>query len=106
MKEKMSLKGDRLTTKELQRDAPNEGKIVKSDHPGSKKKEMAKKMKSSGGVKSRLEHIRGELRKERISYGEIAELGHKKYRKHLMNDPELAEAAGIPEEEFRKHQKK
>lgn len=40
----MSLKGDRLTTKELQRDAPNEGKIVKSDHPGSKKKEMASKM--------------------------------------------------------------
>lgn len=57
-------------------------------------------------VKSRLNHLRGELRKERISYGELAELGSKKYRSHLYEDPELAEASGMSEEEFNRHRKK
>ena len=46
--------------------------------------------------KQRLEYLRQELRKERISYGELAEL------ESLVdfideNDVELLEAAGVPE---------
>ncbi len=46
--------------------------------------------------KIRLEYLRGELRAERISYGELAEL------QSLIafiepNDVELLEAAGVPE---------
>jgi hypothetical protein len=47
-------------------------------------------------AKERLEYIRGELRAERISYGELAELAD------LIpfieaDDVELLEAAGVPE---------
>lgn len=53
-------------------------------------------MKASEEVKQRLEYLRGELRKERISYGELAEL------QDLIpyiepGDNELLEAAGVPE---------
>jgi len=67
--------------------------------------DVAKKMpKKKPSVKSRLNYLRGQLNKERISYGELAEL--QKHKKHLYNDPQLAEAAGIPESEFMKHQKR
>ncbi len=47
-------------------------------------------------IKTRLEYLRNELRNERISYGELAELTE------LIpyidkNDVELLEAAGVPE---------
>ena len=47
-------------------------------------------------AKERLEYLRGELRAERISYGELAEL------QSLVpyieaGDVELLEAAGVPE---------
>ena len=48
-------------------------------------------------VKERLEYLRGELREERISYGELAEL--QGLAEHIENDDvELLEAAGIPED--------
>lgn len=44
----------------------------------------------------RLEYLRGELRAERISYGELTEL--QDLAPHIdPGDTELAEAAGIPE---------
>ena len=47
-------------------------------------------------VKDRLEYLRGELRGERISYGELAEL--ESLREHIEpGDVELLEAAGVPE---------
>lgn len=47
----------------------------------------------------RLEYLRQELRAERISYGELAEL--QSLSDYIQaGDVELAEAAGIPEEEF------
>lgn len=51
---------------------------------------------SNNNHKERLEYIRGELRAERISYGELAEL------QDLISfidpsDTELLEAAGVPE---------
>lgn len=50
-------------------------------------------------VRARLEYLRGEIRAERISQGELHELqglaGHIE-----PGDTELAEWAGIPEEEF------
>ncbi len=47
-------------------------------------------------IKNRLEYLRGELRGERISYGEIAEL--QSLIKHIdLSDTELLEAAGVPE---------
>lgn len=47
-------------------------------------------------VQDRLEYLRGELRAERISYGELAEL--QGLAKHIdPNDVELLEAAGVPE---------
>lgn len=55
---------------------------------------------SSERIKERLEYLRGELRAERISYGELAEL--QGLAEHIeAGDVELAEAAGIPEDEFR-----
>lgn len=49
-------------------------------------------------AKRRLEYLRGELRAERISYGEINELmGLIPYIE--KNDVELLEAAGVPENE-------
>ena len=47
-------------------------------------------------IKERLEYIREELRQERISYGELAEL--QSLVEHIdLNDVELLEAAGVPE---------
>ena len=49
-------------------------------------------------IKQRLEYLRGELRAERISYGELHELrGLVPYIED--GDLELQEAAGVPEEE-------
>ncbi len=47
-------------------------------------------------IKERLEYLRGELRAERISYGELAEL--QDLAKYIdPGDVELLEAAGVPE---------
>lgn len=47
-------------------------------------------------IKRRLEYLRQELRQERISYGELAEL--QSLAKHIdPGDVELLEAAGVPE---------
>lgn len=47
-------------------------------------------------IKQRLEYLRGELRAERISYGELAEL--QSLVPHIdPGDLELLEAAGVPE---------
>lgn len=51
-----------------------------------------------GKTKERLEYLRGELRGERISYGELAEL--QSLAEHIEpGDVELLEAAGVPEHE-------
>jgi hypothetical protein len=47
-------------------------------------------------IKVRLEYLRGELRAERISYGEIAEL-HSLADYIEFGDVELLEPAGVPE---------
>jgi len=47
-------------------------------------------------IKKRLEYLRQELRAERISYGELAEL--QSLAEHIeKGDVELLEAAGVPE---------
>jgi len=47
-------------------------------------------------IEQRLEYLRGELRAERISYGELAEL--QALLPHIdPADVELLEAAGVPE---------
>ena len=47
-------------------------------------------------IKERLEYLRGELRAERISYGELSEL--QDLAPHIApGDVELLEAAGVPE---------
>ena len=47
-------------------------------------------------IKARLEELRTELRNERISYGELAEL--QSLAEHIdLNDTELLQAAGVPE---------
>lgn len=47
-------------------------------------------------IDERLEYLRQELRAERISYGELAEL--QSLREHIEpGDVELLEAAGVPE---------
>lgn len=49
-------------------------------------------------IRRRLEHLRVELREERISYGELAELqGYGEQGFILPGDVELREAAGLPE---------
>jgi hypothetical protein len=49
-------------------------------------------------AKERLEHLRSELRAERISYGELAEL--QSLVKFIdLDDVELLQAAGVPEGE-------
>lgn len=49
---------------------------------------------------TRLEYLRGELRAERISYGELAEL--QSLASHIEpGDVELLEAAGVPESSIR-----
>ncbi len=48
-------------------------------------------------VKARLDYLRGELRAERISYGELFEL--QSLAPYIdPGDVELLEAAGVPEE--------
>lgn len=47
-------------------------------------------------IKKRLEYLRKELRNERISYGELAEL--ESLKQYIEpGDIELLEAAGVPE---------
>jgi len=54
-----------------------------------------------GSIEDRLEFLRRELRAERISYDELHEL--QSLADHIKpGDVELAEPAGIPEEEFAK----
>jgi hypothetical protein len=79
------------------------GKSIIRKGKSAIKKDMASKMKEKAPTR-RLDYLRKELDKERISYGELAELSS--YKKHLYNDPRLAEAAGISEDEYRRHQKK
>lgn len=50
-------------------------------------------------AEARLEAIRGEIQAERVSYGELAELADLA-DEIKPGDVELAEWAGIPEEEF------
>lgn len=51
-------------------------------------------------IPARLEHLRGELRAERISYAELAEL--QSLASHIdPADTELLEAAGVPEADAR-----
>lgn len=53
-------------------------------------------MTSNQTIKNRLEYLRGELRAERISWGELAEL--QDLAEHINpGDVELLEAAGVPE---------
>lgn len=53
-------------------------------------------MNTSKTIRERLENLRVELRAERISYGELAEL--QSLRAHIEpSDNELLEAAGVPE---------
>lgn len=72
----------------------------------AKTKALAKKASGKKFLHSRIKSLRNELNHERISYGELAELG--RYKKHLIRsgDVHLAEAAGIPEHEFMRHQRK
>ena len=52
--------------------------------------------KTSKRIKARLEYLRGELKAERMSYGELAEL--QSLAKYIEpGDVELLEAAGVPE---------
>jgi hypothetical protein len=54
-------------------------------------------------IPERLEELRAELRAERISYGELAEL--QDLVEHIdRDDVELLEAAGVPEHRFTKEQ--
>jgi hypothetical protein len=53
-------------------------------------------MTTSNLARERLEYLRGEIRAERISYGEIAELSD--LAEHIEpGDVELLEWAGVPE---------
>lgn len=53
--------------------------------------------RNAKAIAKRLEYLRGEIRQERISYGELAEL--QSLRAHIpATDTELLEAAGVPED--------
>ncbi len=68
-------------------------KLVRSPRIG----ESGLYMWEVGTIEDRLEFLRGELRAERISYGELHEL--QSLAEHIdPSDVELAEPAGIPEE--------
>ena len=55
------------------------------------------KSTNSKAIAERLEYLRGEIRQERISYGELAEL--QSLSAHIpATDTELLEAAGVPED--------
>lgn len=65
----------------------------------NKKEECLVDLQAKKAVKKRLEYLRGEIRGERISYGELVEL--QSLAKYIeTGDAELSEAAGIPEDEF------
>jgi hypothetical protein len=52
-------------------------------------------------ARARLEYLRGEIRAERISYSELAEL--QSLVEHIdPSDAELLEWAGVSEEDYRK----
>jgi len=70
-------------------DLPGEDSIVfGSEFDGAQNNE--------GNIKARLEYLRGELRAERISWGDLAEL--QGLADHIEEgDVELLEAAGVPE---------
>lgn len=55
-------------------------------------------------VMQRLDYLRNEIDNERISYGELAELQDYKPQILKLGDTQLAEWAGIPEEEFMAYQ--
>jgi hypothetical protein len=79
---------------------PNRSDKYPAGYKGSIKLEdggmMAKGGMTPAKAKKRLEEIRKELRKESLSYGEIAEL--ESLKKYIdKNDVELLEAAGVPE---------
>lgn len=57
---------------------------------------LSQPMKATKAIKQRLEELRGELRAEQISYGELHELQSLK-RYIQPGDVELLEAAGVPE---------
>jgi hypothetical protein len=62
----------------------------------AKKKRKPKQDLASKMIKDRLEYLRGEIRAERMSYGEIAEL--QDLAEHIEpGDVELLEWAGVPE---------
>lgn len=68
----------------------------KPERPNNQTKGKMKTETRNETVKQRLEYLRGELRAERISYGELAELADLKA--HIEpGDVELLEAAGVPE---------
>jgi len=55
-----------------------------------------KTIKTSKTIKKRLEYLKGEIKAERISYGEITEL--QSLSTYIdPNDVLLLEAAGVPE---------
>jgi hypothetical protein len=57
---------------------------------------FAVRLNMADKAKKRLEYLRGEIRAERISYGELAEL--QSLVPHIEpGDVELLEAAGVPE---------
>lgn len=57
-----------------------------------------KKLLTKYKILARLEELRQELRAERISYSELAELQYYAERGCIdANDVELLEAAGVPE---------
>ena len=57
--------------------------------------------KTPAKIKKRLEYLRREIKAERISYGEIAEL--QSLAKYIDNgDVELLQWAGVSEEEYNK----
>jgi len=59
-------------------------------------KENMKTIKTSKTIKKRLEYLKGEIKAERISYGEITEL--QSLSTYIdPNDVLLLEAAGVPE---------
>ena len=52
--------------------------------------------KDQSAIKERLEYLRGEIREERISYGELVEL--QSLAEHIdPDDVELLQCAGVPE---------
>jgi len=83
------------------RPGPHAGPVASDQHlmprhnPGHGKQTDNMKTKT---IKARLKYLRGELRAERISYGELAELQDMASRGEIPpDDVELLEAAGVPE---------